>query len=443
MYIVLPMKISEAELDSFVKNFELADLKLEHLIKTGIRDSLVKMGWQVHVDKNQMFIISKPLVAVDNLINPGNKIVFSAGHPNFSPLFPAVSNAIVFGQNLVRNRNEFHVQDSVTRFFLRNHQDAGKMILAGSFNNWSEDALSMIQTDSGWIADVKLAPGKYWYKFIADGQWKTDPDNLVTETDVEGNKNSVYYKTNVVFRVDGHTNARQVFLAGSFNNWNPKQLSMKKTNGGWELPLYLANGTHTYKFVANGNWFEDPGNTRRVNDGAGGSNSVLSLGSPYVFRLEGFENAKTVMLVGSFNQWRDFEWPMQKTAAGWELAFVLGPGNHEYKFKVDNQWISDPANPVQVRDNNSLVVVEPNYTFKTKDFEKARSVLLAGDFNGWDPRGLPMKKEGDEWVFSLHLSPGKVRYKYIVDGQWLLDPSNKLWEQNEYGTGNSVIWIEK
>jgi hypothetical protein len=29
----------------------------------------------------------------------------------------------------------------------------------------------------------------------------------------------------------------------------------------------------------------------------------------------------------------------------------------------------------------------------------------------------------------------------IVDKEWKLDPGNELWEENEYGTGNSVLWI--
>ena len=54
-----------------------------------------------------------------------------------------------------------------------------------------------------------------------------------------------------------------------------------------------------------------------------------------------------------------------------------------------------------------------------------------------------MKHEGDEWVFRVHLSAGKHLYKLIVDGKWIIDPYNKLWEQNEYGTGNSIIWTDK
>src|SRR5690606_42137652 len=62
----------------------------------------------------------------------------------------------------------------------------------------------------------------------------------------------------------------------------------------------------------------------------------------------------------------------------------------------------------------------------------SKSVFLAGDFNNWSPDGFPMEKMGDEWVLKVHLSPGKHLYKYIVDGKWIIDPTNKLWEQNEH-----------
>ena len=54
-----------------------------------------------------------------------------------------------------------------------------------------------------------------------------------------------------------------------------------------------------------------------------------------------------------------------------------------------------------------------------------------------------MQRVGDEWIFKVHLYPGKHLYKFIVDGKWILDPGNKLWEQNEYNTGNSVVWIDE
>jgi hypothetical protein len=92
---------------------------------------------------------------------------------------------------------------------------------------------------------------------------------------------------------------------------------------------------------------------------------------------------------------------------------------------------------------NSYLTIGANYTVRLKNFAAAHSIFLSGDFVGWSPSTLPMRHEGDEWIFSVHLSAGKHLYKFIVDGEWIKDPGNPLWEQNQQGTGNSIVWIEK
>ncbi|MBK9557137.1 MAG: glycogen-binding domain-containing protein [Bacteroidetes bacterium] len=42
---------------------------------------------------------------------------------------------------------------------------------------------------------------------------------------------------------------------------------------------------------------------------------------------------------------------------------------------------------------------------------------------------------------SCYLPAGKYTYKLIVDGKWMLDPGNNNTEQNEFGTGNCVLWV--
>jgi 1,4-alpha-glucan branching enzyme len=86
--------------------------------------------------------------------------------------------------------------------------------------------------------------------------------------------------------------------------------------------------------------------------------------------------------------------------------------------------------------------VKPNFTFRLEQHANASKVLLTGSFNGWNAEGYQMTEIDGAWQFSLYLKPGKYTYKFIVDNKWILDPANELWEDNEYGTGNSVIWIE-
>lgn len=441
MFIQIARDVRESALDSFITENELQDLDLKKFIKTNKADSLQKLGWNVEINNESFFIISKAFEPFSNIGNVINRMLLTE-KPN--PLFPATDNGITYGINKFRNKHSFAVDDSVVTFFLRNNKNARRVMLAGSFNNWNPDILSMNSTDSGWIAYVKLGPGKYWYKFIVDGNWTTDNDNQVKENDGLGNINSVFFRPNIVFALNGFTNAKKVFLSGSFNNWKPNELAMTKTETGWQLPLYLANGTHTYKFVVDGKWLKDENNKETLPDGHGDFNSVVRFGKPYLFKLVGFENAKQVVLSGSFNGWKEDELQLKKTAEGWELPYTIGPGNYEYKFVVDGKWITDPGNPLSSPGSgNSLVIVDPNYTFRLKGFKDAKHVFLVGEFNNWDPKAYAMKKEGDEWIFPVHLSVGKHLYKFIVDGKWINDPSNPLWEQNEYDTGNSILWIDR
>jgi 1,4-alpha-glucan branching enzyme len=53
--------------------------------------------------------------------------------------------------------------------------------------------------------------------------------------------------------------ARAVFLAGTFNGWNPTATPLSKdTEGNWEKDLRLPSGHYEYKFVVDGEWCSEP-----------------------------------------------------------------------------------------------------------------------------------------------------------------------------------------
>jgi hypothetical protein len=449
MYITVDKRIDKAKLDKFVQQFDLDDLGLPGVLSSKHVDKLIKKGWRVDTNNGSRLVISKLIEGVDQLGNPEKRMALAEqGHPNPYDLFPAQNDDLIYGFNRFIGKYPFAEKDSLVTFFLKGHNRAGQVLLAGSFTDWQYGALPMTRTDSGWIAVVPLHPGKYWYKFIIDGGWTTDRDNDLEETDPNGNKNSVYYKANTTFFLAGHTEARDAFLTGSFNSWNPGDLPMQKGSFGWTIRLYLAEGTHTYKFVVDGKWYEDTANRNRLPDGHKGYNSVYSLGKPHVFTLKGYAAARTVILTGSFNGWRNNELFMRKTANGWELHYTLGPGNYEYGFLVDGKWMTDPANPLFLNNRqshtvNSYLIVQPNYTFRLEGYADAKTVCLAGEFNDWTPNALTMKRVGNAWIVKVHLSVGKHLYKFIVDGRWIKDPANPLWEDNEQNTDNSVLWMEE
>jgi hypothetical protein len=443
MQIMLSKKLTQAKIDSFSSKFDLKDLPLYQSLKTNSFDSLQKLGWMLEVNTPEMLVITKPLQSSKGMGDFANKII-DTQKPTMAEIFPVVSDNVVYGCNYFKKgKFPFAVNGSDVTFYLKNNLRANHVKLSGSFNDWNPDGIGMQKTDSGWIAHVQLKePGKYWYKFIVDGNWEIDNDNLLSEND-DGNKNSIYYLPNYTFTLDTFKQAKSVYLAGSFNNWNPVELPMVKTIKGWKLSLYLSEGTHLYKFIVDRNWITDPGNPNRLPDGNNGYHSVLAFGKPYLFRLEGYTEAKNVVLAGTFNQWHQNELYMKKTSTGWELPYIIRPGNYQYKFIVDGKWITDPANPLVIANDegtgNSFLILEPNYTFHLKGFDNAKKVYLAGDFDNWDPASLLMHHVGNEWIFNLHLSPGKHTYKFVADGQWITDPDNKLFEDD----GNSVIWISR
>jgi AMP-activated protein kinase-like protein len=54
--------------------------------------------------------------------------------------------------------------------------------------------------------------------------------------------------------------AKTVFLAGSFNEWNPEATPMERQgDGGWSVSLKLPAGHYEYKFVVDGDWCCEPG----------------------------------------------------------------------------------------------------------------------------------------------------------------------------------------
>jgi 1,4-alpha-glucan branching enzyme len=72
----------------------------------------------------------------------------------------------------------------------------------------------------------------------------------------------------------------KVFLAGSFNNWDPtaKEMADKKGDGTFTATVALPPGDHQYKFVIDGTWCADPECSEWVQNEHGTLNSVKHVG---------------------------------------------------------------------------------------------------------------------------------------------------------------------
>lgn len=116
-----------------------------------------------------------------------------------------------------------------------------------------------------------------------------------------------------------------------------------------------------------------------------------------------------------------------KAAQNYLKAFGLNPKNTNAK------RLADQLTPGHYPKGNTV--------FKLKGHPDARVVTLAGSFNHWNALHTLLIKEGDEWVGSIDLTPGQYTYKFVVDGDWILDPAN-AGSAEENGHKNSILLIK-
>jgi len=77
------------------------------------------------------------------------------------------------------------------------------------------------------------------------------------------------------------SSANLVALVGDGNEWNPEAQPLTRDSGGkWTVNIRLARGNYQYKFVVNGErWEEDPSNQHRVANEHGTHNSIRQVGT--------------------------------------------------------------------------------------------------------------------------------------------------------------------
>jgi 1,4-alpha-glucan branching enzyme len=183
---------------------------------------------------------------------------------------------------------------------------AGRVYLAGSFNNWAHNDDGRITDDTflmkgpddaGYFHKVVPLPaGTYMFQFAVEGRkgrWFV-PDEI-EERDRDGNGViRIAHDGQVITRRTRRPDwqpqitpegvrfrlfapeAHMVYLAGSFNNWadnreglvsHPRFAMRGPTADGlWMAVIKLPPGSHAYQFVVDGDrWLRDP-NERQADD---------------------------------------------------------------------------------------------------------------------------------------------------------------------------------
>ncbi|MFH1143649.1 MAG: isoamylase early set domain-containing protein [Candidatus Eisenbacteria bacterium] len=298
--------------------------------------------------------------------------------------------------------------------------------------------------------------------------------------------------TEVTFLFSIPGGATSVSVAGSFNGWNTgaDPLADADGDGVWEVVLDLASGAHQYKFVVNATqWVTDETAFEFADDGFGGKNSVLQVGTaamvvgpaagkagvagagretPVRFRFRCAADCNEVTVAGTFNEWNPAATRLSDADGDsiWETTLRLSPGTYQYKFVIGGtQWHADEHASKFTDDGyggkNSVLEVGPEpqiagepdgagvdsgteVVFRFGPTGSASAVSVAGTFNEWNAAAHPMKDEDGDgvWETSVRLAPGAYAYQFVVDGdEWVSDPFASAYEEDGFGGRNALATV--
>lgn len=129
------------------------------------------------------------------------------------------------------------------------------------------------------------------------------------------------------------------------------------------------------------------------------------------------------------------------------IIFLFGcatPTKNEIKQNETIAEVSKDQSQINQSQENNPIVDESKpgqVKFSYKDSSATR-VAIAGDFNNWNSVKDWLIKNGDTWEIEILLAKGKHVYKFIVDGNWKIDPLNPDTEDDNLGGKNSVIIVK-
>ena len=88
-------------------------------------------------------------------------------------------------------------------------------------------------------------------------------------------KKSTQGRKKVVFEIQADP-GKEIYIAGSFNEWKPTTKQLKEKNKGlYQITMMLPKGRYEYKFIIDGCWCADPDCEEWVSNDHGSLNSVI------------------------------------------------------------------------------------------------------------------------------------------------------------------------
>lgn len=82
------------------------------------------------------------------------------------------------------------------------------------------------------------------------------------------------------------------------------------------------------------------------------------------------------------------------------------------------------------------------HTFNYDPEGTVDNVVLAGEFNNWDEQATVMTDTDGDYQATIDLIPGDYEYKFVVDGEWIVDPDAEYYVPDMNGGKNSAVNIK-
>ena len=128
-------------------------------------------------------------------------LVSNSHFEHIGEALPGNQTSCVMKRTKSRNKNNGEPQRVHFEF---TSPTAESVCIAGTFNEWRENATPMILLQPGrWAKDLVLPPGAYEYRLVVDGQWVTDPLARETVPNPFGSFNAVLKLGETASQKDG------------------------------------------------------------------------------------------------------------------------------------------------------------------------------------------------------------------------------------------------
>ena len=122
---------------------------------------------------------------------------------------------------------------------------------------------------------------------------------------------------------------------------------------------------------------------------------------------------------------------------------------------LDHHALAEEILRADKKDNETAIFVTTDAAAAIAELEKeqnfliqapsAKEVYVVGDFNDWkiDRGSMLDRLEDGRWTKAIRLRPGVYRYKFVIDGEWVLDSQNSLKRPNPFGSFDSILELNE